>query len=297
MSCEIEKDITADGEEFTETTPVFNDNKEQLFSEINDRDSHPSEKPRLDPERRYPERNTVIAAYERLLASVADQEEIRKNELSEQTQRSIEVLTSLLDASNQIQAATQKELELTSDNLRLLNQSLVHDDFVVQIESLLDRFCETLYFFVATGRFCSRDKWCPIPSNSKKTDGIEIRVYEDLAVIHMPYIPGKYRGNYSIINERLESALRQCKTFPKWKRWKAEFIHVFPTKTKWIPRDVNNYDYKRTVDVIALAMRADDNCLDFEMAMRAIFSDKIAPGTYIEISPNCSEKTVFPKWK
>lgn len=242
------------------------------------------------------QRNSLFTACEQLMANSIDQEEIQKAELSDQMLKSIENLEKLLDASAQMEATIQKELELMTNNLRLLDQSLFHDEFVAEIESQLDVICETLFFFVATGRFCARDKWGEVSGRSKNTGGIEVAIHEDIAVIHMPYIPGKYKGNYSIINERLESKLRQCKDFPKWKSWKAEFIHVFPAETQWIPRDVNNYDYKRTVDVIALAMKADDNCLDFEMAMRTVFSDEIAPGTYIEITPNCSKNAMLPKW-
>lgn len=76
--------------------------------------------------------------------------------------------------------------------------------------------------------------------------------------------------------------------FPSLTNWQADFIHVFhPDDTRYC-RDVDNYEYKKYIDLIARKMGAMDSGTHFSLAMHNEFTAAIAPGTYIVIQQRIS---------
>lgn len=76
--------------------------------------------------------------------------------------------------------------------------------------------------------------------------------------------------------------------FPELTNWQADFIHVFdPADTRYC-RDVDNYEYKKYIDLIARKMGVTDSGTHFSLAMHNEFTTAIAPGTYIIIRSRIS---------
>lgn len=92
----------------------------------------------------------------------------------------------------------------------------------------------------------------------------------------------------------LAARIHLCPNFPRWQFWHADFIHVYPIKFAGVPKDVDNYNYKRTIDVIAFAMRTTDDAIHFDMAMSTVFRDDYKAGVYIEITPRHHDQRKLP---
>lgn len=136
--------------------------------------------------------------------------------------------------------------------------------------------------------------------NSRKRTGdcsnVSIQYYENKVVIRIPFLPKRNYGNKSVVNQMLAAKLFEETSFPKWERWSAVFYHVYPTKTTKIPRDVDNYDYKKTIDLIAFALGTNDNACNYDMKMTTVFTDKLDSGVYIEVTPKSLEFEALPQW-
>ncbi len=115
-------------------------------------------------------------------------------------------------------------------------------------------------------------------------DEITVVQQPDRLLIRIPYLPRRGQGNKALVNTMLAQALRQYR-LPTWKTWSAIFWHIYPATTNKMPWDVDNYDYKKTIDILTAALHTSDNALQFEMSMRSKITDEILPGTYIDISP------------
>ena len=110
--------------------------------------------------------------------------------------------------------------------------------------------------------------------------------------IRLPYLPRRGHGNKAAVNLMLEQSLRQY-SLPVWKKWTAAFWHIYPANTTKTPWDVDNYDYKRTIDILAAALHTSDRGGQFCMTAGAVITDDLPPGTYIEITPKSLEFPVF----
>ncbi len=128
---------------------------------------------------------------------------------------------------------------------------------------------------------------------------IDIQVHTDFVIFKLPFLPprGKGRRAEDILGDALLAKLSSVHSFPRWDGYHAEFIHVFPKDAEQSAKDVDNYEYKRVIDIIAFAMHFSDSPSVFSMEMRAVFTDELPSGVYIEITPKSSENAVFPRWK
>lgn len=68
------------------------------------------------------------------------------------------------------------------------------------------------------------------------------------------------------------------------------FCHVYPTKLAQLPKDIDNYDYKRTIDILSCCFGFSDCPETFSLAMESMMSDELAPGTYILMEPKMQKK-------
>ena len=115
-----------------------------------------------------------------------------------------------------------------------------------------------------------------------------------LLLVYMPYMPSRYNNGKTIVNEVLSLKLARCTHLPSWEYWRADFYHVYPSSAPFAPKDVDNYNYKRTIDLLALALRTTDNAARFSMSAQSVFDDSVPPGSYIEISEKSSVFSDFP---
>lgn len=125
-------------------------------------------------------------------------------------------------------------------------------------------------------------------------DGIQLWVEDDCVTIRLPSLPHRYKGNQDMIAQLLAAKIHLCPQFPQWRIWHAEFIHLYPKKYKSIPRDVDNYNYKKVIDVIAYGLHTSDDAEHFDMAMTTVYSDDYELGVYVQITPTTLENRPLP---
>lgn len=114
--------------------------------------------------------------------------------------------------------------------------------------------------------------------------------------VYMPTFPSRGLGNDALVNQMLASELLSMTELPSWPKWQAVFYHVYPANASNIPKDVENYDYKKTIDLLAYAVRSSDNALNFSMMMDTVFTDCVPSGVYIHVTPKSSKKPDFSSW-
>lgn len=162
---------------------------------------------------------------------------------------------------------------------------------VIRLERLL-------YTYTDTARFNRFSVWQYINAHKKTNcEKVGLQISDDLIIFRIPYLPRRHCGNNAVVNHMLAAKIFQHTGFPKWQCWTAVFHHVYPTNTKDIPRDIDNYDYKKTIDLIAYALGASDNAFCFDMSMRTVFTDNLTRGVYIEVRPKSSENEELPPWQ
>ena len=118
---------------------------------------------------------------------------------------------------------------------------------------------------------------------------VAVHTSQEQVLIFLPYLPKRNRAKHAPVNEILAAEI-PFHRFPKWSRWSASFTHLYPATTRNIPKDVDNYDYKRTIDLLAYALGTSDNALNYSMSMQTVFSDILPPGVYIQLRPKSSDK-------
>lgn len=129
-------------------------------------------------------------------------------------------------------------------------------------------------------------------------DTVGLQRQEDMLILRIPHMGRKGFGKGSLANKMLSAKIfAEIDNFPTWHNWHADFFHVYPTSTRTMPRDVDNYDYKQTIDLLAFALGTSDNAIHYSMSMRTVFTDEIISGLYIEIRPKSWENQVLPAWK
>ena len=131
---------------------------------------------------------------------------------------------------------------------------------------------------------------------SKKEAAIEIRNGEDFSLIKMPFLPRRTNIQDKLLYDILAVKLLKEDALPTYRSCSLSFVHLYPTNLKLIPKDNDNYAYKRVIDLIAYACGFSDCPVTMDVSMRTVFNDEFEPGTYIEIHPKSSDFPDFKKW-
>ena len=63
-----------------------------------------------------------------------------------------------------------------------------------------------------------------------------------------------------------------------------------------MPKDVDNFNYKPTIDYLAAALRFSDAAPSCSLEMRSEFRDDLTAGAYIQVSPQSWESTLAAYW-
>ena len=75
---------------------------------------------------------------------------------------------------------------------------------------------------------------------------------------------------------------------------RLSFPHVYPRLMPFTPKDVDNHNYKKTIDLLAKALTTTDRAACFSMSAQSVLDDSVPPGSYIEISEKSSVFSDFP---
>lgn len=121
-------------------------------------------------------------------------------------------------------------------------------------------------------------------------DTIEIQICPDHALIRMPHIPATRKKNFTLAEDLLWSKLLMLRDLPQWDECHAAFCHVYPVSVSQMPKDIDNYDYKRTIDILSYSFGFSDCPETFSMSMESMLSDDIPSGTYILLEPKLPKK-------
>ena len=122
---------------------------------------------------------------------------------------------------------------------------------------------------------------------------IYLDVQTDLIRIYLPYLPRRGEGYEAPVNKMLAAKIYATSKAVSWPKWTAAFVHVYPTASRRIPKDVDNFDYKKTIDLLAFLVGSSDNACNYSMCMDTIFSDSLRSGVYIRITPKSSVFSTF----
>lgn len=127
--------------------------------------------------------------------------------------------------------------------------------------------------------------------------GVEIRCADEHVAIRMPYLPPRGLKHSSVATDMLAAALIQVYgDLPKWKSCTLTITHVYPTNISHMPKDVDNYDYKRVIDLICFALGVSDSAMTFSVHLDTLFSDELLPGTYIWAESKVPQKFGKSLW-
>lgn len=195
-------------------------------------------------------------------------------------------LTALHDThDNELSAATAQELAATTV------QEL--SSVIWSIEMLLNSYSDNVA--------CDPNAvWSYIAEHRRLSTKSPVSICQDSdhIYIYLPAFPPKGKGNDALINRMLAAKLfSSTERLPTWGKWAAHFHFVYPSAASNTARDVDNYDYKRTIDLVSAAIGRCDNARSFSLHCSSFFTDDFPQGVYIEITENCSEFPDFSKWK
>lgn len=210
---------------------------------------------------------------------------IGKEQLSAITEEMMKALSSAVDVCRtqlaEINSETHPDLStFPTKYARMLYKAYFH------LGEYLNDY--TSYIDANRGRV-REDFWKHYSGNRSK---ICIDVQKQHVLIRMPYLPRKNHFGDPVIKQ-LSATVRDLQELPHWQNWEAVFYHIYPTNCRRIPKDVDNYEYKEVIDILAYEMRTNDSPCCFDMAIKTIFTDCLIPGTYLQIKQKCSEITDF----
>jgi len=192
--------------------------------------------------------------------------------------------------------ADEAEMEQALHDSNTDIEKAVSTSFAKKVAAKLTTVERLLYLYSDAHRFDRRETLHYITAHRRDNTGIiEIQTAPNRVVIRMPYLP-KRNTTRSIVTDALAAKLFNERDLPKWEACVVTFCHVFPGSTRRIPKDADNYEYKRTIDLICHAFGISDCPLTFEYTMRTVFTDQLDPGTYIEIQPKSLDSAILPGW-
>lgn len=121
-------------------------------------------------------------------------------------------------------------------------------------------------------------------------NAIEIEMNADQVLIRMPHIAARKEPRYRLPEDLLAAKLASLRNLPKLGQCHATFCHVYPSSVSSMPKDVDNYYYKRVIDLLAYTFGFSDCPMTFSMSMESFVSDTVAPGTYIWLEKKLPKK-------
>ena len=141
------------------------------------------------------------------------------------------------------------------------------------------------------------DLWDSMPAAplaAAQSPLVDVRVEPDRIFVRMPLLPPRDAGGLSELGAANTALMAKLMAYdlPKWEKWQASFCHTFPSDFPTSPKDVDNFSYKRTLDVLALMLGQSDSAEVCTVLQSCRIDDSMPPGTYIEITEKSSD---FPQ--
>lgn len=200
----------------------------------------------------------------------------------------LEALESICGHLTTLRESTDLEAEFVRQNASAGLPINLRLSYAKQFASTLSKLEQTLCSYIAN--YSSPNEiWEYIAANKDcRQEEVCLRIQESEVLVYLPYLPKRGKGYSSPVNHMLAAKIYSSRKDVRWTKWNAAFYHVYPMSTSRIPKDVDNYDYKRTIDLLAFLVGSSDNSLNYSMSMDTILTDKIRQGVYIRLTPKSS---------
>ena len=112
---------------------------------------------------------------------------------------------------------------------------------------------------------------------------------DDEFIFWLPSLPSRKRTTTSLIYQEIKELLFSA-DLPHFPNWHCAFIHCFRPKHIVGVYDVDNYDYKPTIDLIARSMLAKDSFEHFSLGLYNVSTDELRPGCYVYVTSRESQE-------
>lgn len=112
---------------------------------------------------------------------------------------------------------------------------------------------------------------------------------DDEFIFWLPSLPSRKRTTTSLIYQEIKELLFNA-DLPRFANWHCAFIHCFRPKHIVGVYDVDNYDYKPTIDLIARSMLAKDSFEHFSLGLYNVSTDELRPGCYVYVTSRESQE-------
>lgn len=116
-------------------------------------------------------------------------------------------------------------------------------------------------------------------------ESIQIKKGAGEIMVYLPFLPGRRQVQRQFIYDLLFRRLIDKGPYPQWPRVHILFTHVYSTQLKRFPKDVDNFNYKPAIDLLAAAMSFSDSAISCSLEQRAEFRDDLPAGVYITVQP------------
>ncbi len=208
------------------------------------------------------------------------------------------------DVIREIAARLQKALELCEPHLDTTDVSPLQfspelpQQLAAQLAGATSEIEQLLYAFTDNTSLDLYETLRYFKKNQNAPRGrVSVTYHKEGLFVYLPSLPRKGQGNTALVNQMLAAELLAMTDMPSWPKWQAAFYHVYPPGNPDIPKDVDNYDYKKTIDLLAYAVRSSDSSLNFSMKMDTVFTDVVESGVYIHVMKKSSELPDFALWQ
>lgn len=212
-----------------------------------------------------------------------------------------------LDGLEQIEQAIKKILTYTEQERERINRGSYGGALSRDAHSFSDEYISKLTHFIAIITKAIRfhggmaDPHCPSPFRAavdlpENNQFANVTIEPDRIAIYLVSLPKKYAGYDDPIRQTLHARLYLCGELPRWERWSAAFIHVYPAACAINPnasKDVDNWSYKSVIDEITFALKTSDSAACFDYSATAVFTDELASGVYILVSEKTEKSFDF----
>lgn len=231
-------------------------------------------------------------------ANTKDQKQYEDPEPRVNEEMALEAMTEIQSILAKAATMTQEEIAAVRSGASTIANGALPNAYATTMANILVRLENMLYVFSDYAQYDSLAVWGFIQDHKgADCSKVEVQIRENKIVLKIPYLPKRNHGTNAVVNDMLAAVIYRHRDFPHWPKWRATFFHVYPTKTSGIPRDVDNYDYKKTIDLLAFALDSADNALNFDIGGKhTVFTDDLSPGVYIEVTQKEEKSSKFPDW-
>lgn len=200
----------------------------------------------------------------------------------------LEAIVELLRNAQQITEAQISEITARSKTNRRIHAS---PEFFASLALNVYKLEQLLWVYCDAAWLRKKDMLRTLLADDDLLErSVKVLVKNDIVLIRMPHIAPVKQKPHTLPEDLLLTKLSGTTDLPRFSECHATFCHVYPKKRNQLPKDVANYDYKRTIDILGSIFGFSDCAATFSLSLESILSDSYVPGTYIMLEPKNQQK-------